>query len=426
MKPLRVLITNISFSGRTGTETYTRDLALALHSLGHEPAVYSPRPGKLANELNSAGIQVSADLPSFTPPDIIHGHHNLPLALAMLRFPAVPAVFVCHDAKAWHDAPPRFARIQHYVAVDFLCRDRLKAEGIPEERISIIGNSVDLQRFRQRGPLPMRPKRALLFNNYASESTLAIVREACRNSGLELDVCGYGVGNVSENPEAILPDYDLVFAKARCAMEAMACGSAVILCGSEGAGPLVTCDRFDYFRNYNFGRHLLQEPLTAEYLAVQIGRYDPADAQQVSGVARANLELDAMTQKWLELYRTIQPPVKQQDESEEIMQFLLSLEASLFHLTELEGQLAWLQAKLARFEAQHAWLQAKVAWLEAARQSQESEIQYLRRKAIKLRGPLKRLWNFPSARPLLRLLGLRALTEERMPTSSTARVATTG
>jgi hypothetical protein len=387
MKPLRVLITNISFGGRTGTETYTRDLALALRSLGHEPAVYTPRPGKLAGELNGAGIAVSADVGSFREPDIIHGHHNLPLTVAMLRYPAAPAIFVCHDATAWHDSPPRFARIQHYVAVDFRCRDRLKAEGVAEDRIRVIGNSVDLQRFRPRGPLPKRPKRALLFSNYANENThLGAVREACRSVGLELDVRGYGVGDVSEKPEAILPDYDVVFAKARCAMEAMACGAAVILCGAEGAGPIVTSDRFDQFRNYNFGRHLLERPLRPEYLSEQIGRYDPADAQRVTELARENLSLSGMTQSWIELYRTMQLAASQHGESEELTEFLLSLESALSRVSELERKLAW-------FEVAHNW--------------QQSELQRLHDKSLKLRGVMKRLWRFPATRALLRRLGLR-------------------
>src|SRR2546422_6977176 len=114
MKPLRVLITNLSLDGRTGTETYTRDLALAVRALGCEPAVYSPRIGKLAKELRSVDIPASNDLSSFAVPDVIHGHHNVPLALAILRFPGTPAVFVCHDAQVWHDQAPRFGAIQRY------------------------------------------------------------------------------------------------------------------------------------------------------------------------------------------------------------------------------------------------------------------------------------------------------------------------
>src|SRR5947207_16005971 len=123
MKPLRVLITNLSLDGRTGTETYTRDLALALRALGHEPSVYSPRIGKLAEEVRRAEIPASNDLASFDTPEVIHGHHNVPLSLAILRFRGTPAVFVCHAAKVWSDKAPRFSAIQPNVGVDFAWRD---------------------------------------------------------------------------------------------------------------------------------------------------------------------------------------------------------------------------------------------------------------------------------------------------------------
>jgi len=390
MKPLRVLITNLSLDGRTGTETYTRDLALALRALGHEPSVYSPRIGKLAEELRRAEIPASNDLASFDKPDVIHGHHNVPLALAILRFPGTPAVFVCHDAKVWHDEAPRFSAIQHYVAVDFLCRDRLKADGVPEERISVIGNSVDLDRFRPRGPLPSTPKRALLFSNYANEQThLPAVREACTRNSLQLDVRGYGVGNVCENPEAVLGEHDIVFAKARCAMEAMACGAAVILCGAEGAGVLVTSDQFEALRDYNFGRHVLQQPLTSEHLLKQIARYDPADAQKVSELARAKLGLTRMVQRWVELYRELRAPPQQDDDREAIARLLSIMEAKIYRLSELEP---------------------KVAWFGAMHRLQHEELCALRkkaRKAVQLHGMAQLLWKFPPTRAVMWAAGFR-------------------
>src|SRR5206468_3631377 len=120
--------------------------------------------------------------------------------------------------------------------------DRLVFEhAIPEERVRVLLNFVDLQRFKPRGPLPARPTRALLFSNYAREEThLTAVREACARTGLALDVIGEGVGNVWVRPEEALGNYDLVFAKARSALEALAVGSAVVLCHATGAGPMVT------------------------------------------------------------------------------------------------------------------------------------------------------------------------------------------
>jgi Glycosyltransferase Family 4 len=392
MKPLRVLITNLSLDGRTGTETYTRDLALGLRSAGHQPVVYSPRLGKLAEELRGAEVPVSNDLASLATPDLIHGHHNLPLALAMLRFPGTPAIFVCHDARAWHDQAPAFAAVHQYVAVDFLCRDRLKADGIVEERIRVIGNSVDLDRFQPRGALPTVPRRALLFSNYATEHThLRPVHDACAQAGLHLDVRGYGVKNVCENPEAILGGYDIVFAKARCAMEAMACGAAVVLCGMEGAGPLVTSGEFDALRDYNFGRHVLQQPLKAEYLLTQIARYDPADAQKVTQLARAKLGLAQMVDQWTELYGSLPPPAHQPNDAAAIARLLLTLESRLFQQTQSENTLAWL-------EAEHT-----------ARSNEQIILGKKLRNAVRLHGVLKYLWKFPPTRALVRMLGAREL-----------------
>lgn len=364
---------------------YTRDLALSLRALGHEPAIYAPRLGALAKELQNNGLNVSDDIASLPWPHIIHGHHNLPLTVALLNFPGVPAIFICHDAKAWHDEPPRLSAIQHYVAVDFLCRDRLKTQGIPQERISVLGNSVDLHRFLPRAPLPVSPKRALLFNNYATEQThLRVVREACAKAGLELDARGYGVGNVCENPEAILGNYDIVFAKARCAMEAVACGTAVVLCGAEGAGPLVTSDRFDALRDYNFGRHVLQEPLSADYLLSQILRYNSSDAAKVTQLARSKLGLGQMVQQWLNLYGSPWPLSEGTDDSAEIARFLLRVEAELSRLAQLEPKLAW-------FEPAYQELRRKT------------------KNAVRLRGPMKVLWKFPPTRAGLRLMGLQSL-----------------
>src|SRR5262249_58777228 len=108
MRPLRVLITNVTLASRTGTELFVRDLAVGLLRRGHTPVVYSTDPGELAAELARAGVAVVADLDALgVPPDLIHGNHHPETVTALLRFPGVPAVFVCHDRLAWHSPPPR-------------------------------------------------------------------------------------------------------------------------------------------------------------------------------------------------------------------------------------------------------------------------------------------------------------------------------
>jgi hypothetical protein len=305
--PLKILITNTCLDGFTGTEVVVRDLALELQRQGQLPLVYSPRAGPLAAELASHGVETVSDLENLsTVPDVIHGHHHAQVVEALLHFPSVPALYVCHSVTDI-DEPFCFPRILRYVAVDNRCRARLEGTaGIPAQRIEVVPNAVDLRRFQARSVLPTRPRRALIFSNYASRSThLPAVRRACRRLGLEFDVLGALAGTGVAHPETVLPRYDLVFAKARCALEALATGSAVVLCDFAGAGPMVTSKNLDHLRSWNFGAGVLVNPLRPEYITPEIEQYDPADAARVSERVREQAGLQAAAQRWISLYAEV-------------------------------------------------------------------------------------------------------------------------
>ena len=305
---MRILITNHTLAHPGGTEVYVRDLAFALLKRGHMPIAYSTKLGDIAQEIRAATIPVIDNLDALaTPPDVIHGHHHLDTMTALLRFPEVPAVYFCHGWLPWEETPPRFPRILRYVAVDHSCRDRLLLEhGIPEDRIRVLLNFVDLERFKPRGPLPARPKRALVFSNYATEDTqIPAVRDACARHGITTEVVGFGAGKVCARPEDILGRYDLVFAKGRAALECLAVGVAVILCDKKGVGPMVTSGEFERLRPLNFGLRTLREPLRAESIERQIARYDADDAAKVSRLVRANGGADAVVDQIVSLYEEI-------------------------------------------------------------------------------------------------------------------------
>lgn len=302
--PLRVLITNHALAGRTGTEMYVRDVAKGLLLRGHTPIVYSPRLGSLARELSLDTVAVVDDLDKLAePPDIIHGQHTLESAIALLHFPRTPAIYVCHDWLWENDIPPRIARIRQFIAVDHTVRDRLiLREGISEASESVVDNGVDLRKFVPRGELPDSPRRALVFSNYMTSEQLAIVRAACARRGLEVDGVGAHFGNVSSQPEAIIGQYDLVFAKGRCAWESLASGVAVVVCDTWGIGPLVTTENFEFARQRNFGRRLLQTPLSESAVSQQLECYDAADAMQVSRRIREVGSLDTMVDRLIAIY----------------------------------------------------------------------------------------------------------------------------
>ncbi len=305
---LRVLITNNALAARAGSEVYVRDIAIGLLKRGYEPLVYSTILGDVARELRAAAITVVDDLNSLTiAPDVIHGHHHMETMTALLHFPRAPAIHFCHSATNWLETPLSFPRIRRYVAVDHACRDRLSFFGIPEEQIRVLLNFVDLDRFKPRQtPLTPRPRRALVFSNYASEEThLPAVREACRRANIELDVLGAGTRSATGQPEKILPDYDLVFAKARCALEALAVGAAVVLCDAKGVGPMVSTREFERLRPLNFGIRTLCEPLNADTILREINRYDAADAAAVSHLVRATVGHESIIDELIGLYHEV-------------------------------------------------------------------------------------------------------------------------
>jgi hypothetical protein len=415
---LRILLTNRSLDERAGSELYLAELATRLLERGHSPVAYSPRLGRVATGLRAATIPVIDDLAALAePPDLIHGQHHLAAMTAMLHFPRVPGLFVCHGWLPWEETPPRFPRFLRYVAVDFTTRERLVAEGgIPPERVAVLLNFVDLDRFRLRAPLPLQPRRALVFSNQASEGTfLPAVREACARSGIALEVAGVAAGSPVERPEALLPGFDLVFAKARAAMEAMAVGAAVVLCDQAGAGPLVTSADFDRLRPLNFGIRTLRHPVTADFLEGEIARYDAADAAEVSRRLRATAGIEEAVDRLLGLYTEVLAEHQERgtpsaaeavEEGQAAAAYLRWLSPYLDERDAMGLEVARLRAESVQLRQEAARWQDAAAHVRAEAAHQQEEAQAMRSTAAwKLREklvrnrPLRRAYRFLRGSP---------------------------
>ena len=312
MSGRRILITNLRLEGWTGTELFVRDIARGLLKAGHSPVIYSPRLGRLAEEIRKETIPVVDDLSQLTAaPDVIHGQHANETLTALLHFEHAPALYFCHDWYFPEDYPPRFPRILRYVAVDDQCYDKLVWEcGVPEDKVQLICQFVDLDRFVPRPTLPDRPRRAaVLCNHTKNNEHLKAVREACARRGLTLDVYGAGVGNVCVRPEEKLREYDVVFAKGRAALEAAAVGAAVVVYWWRRLGPMVKTLDLDQLRADGFGIRSMSPQLTPEDFGRAIehalDEYDPIDAAAVSQQVRAVAGRDAAVTELLRLYEEV-------------------------------------------------------------------------------------------------------------------------
>ena len=205
------------------------------------------------------------------------------------------------------EAPPKFPRIILYLAVSKASRDRLVLQnGISEDRVRLVLNFVDLNRFLPRDPLPEVPRRALVFGNHFNEKFgLATIREVCAKSGLQLNALGGGGGRLVRHPEKLLHDYDIVFAKGRCALEALTVGCAVVLCSVEGIGPTIRPANVDGLRLHNFGAGTLTTPLSTELLVERIKEYNSVEAAEVSKRVREIAGTDTAVDEMQRIYREV-------------------------------------------------------------------------------------------------------------------------
>ena len=210
-------------------------------------------------------------------------------------------VNVMHSARGRAEAPLPHPQIRRFVAVDETVAASCRRAGVPAERLRVILNAVDMDRFRPRDALPARPRRALLLTK--NHDHQAAVRAACRKAGLTLDALGPGTPRVSHQLERELPRYDIVFATARMALEAAAVGCAVVVADGRGFAGLLTSTRLDTWRPLNFGAALLTTPPTEDLFLAAIAAYDPVDTDRVTTRIRHEAGLEAAVAAYVGVYR---------------------------------------------------------------------------------------------------------------------------
>jgi glycosyltransferase involved in cell wall biosynthesis len=360
---LRVLITNLFVANFSGSETVVELLADALRRAGHEPMIFAPTLGPQAERMQARG-HVVVDRLALLPqrPDVMHLQHITPALMALVAFPDVPAVFTCHSATIELEAPRLHPQIRKYVAVDDFCRALCVKRDIPEDRLSVILNAVDLERFQARPPLPSKPKAALLLTKTFEQQNL--VRSACVKAGLTLDELGPATAEMSDQLEKILPRYDIVFATARMALEAAAVGCAVVVADGRGFAGMLRTENLKAWRRLNFGAGLLAAPVTAAALDAAIAAYDASDAAEVSGRLRAEASADDYAAAYLPLYTQAIGEAVAQDSS------------------QAAATAAWLEDLLPSA--------APRAWLDVAGETGLSlEAGFGRRRAARLRALLR-------------------------------------
>ncbi len=303
---MNILMTNHRLSHRGGSELFTSEIAETFRDLGHAVCVFTTLGGEVAEHLTGLGNPVVAK-PGDCPfrPDIIHGQHHLETMAAIAAWPGVPAVYFIHGATPWEEHPPVHPRLRHYLATSPRFAWWVAREcGVEETSLLTVHNFFDPRRFRRtREPrLPM--VKALVFHNTMAADGAAHreLQAACAEAGMTLDAIGQAFGKTIGTPEDILPDYDVVFAAGRSAIEAMACGCAVIPITSTQSAEWIHPGNFNAMRDRNFTAELNSPPLDRAGILNELRAINPTATMEVSRRIRSEATLAATAGRLLECY----------------------------------------------------------------------------------------------------------------------------
>ncbi len=250
--------------------------------------------GAIAEEIRNAGVPVETEANRLPfAPDVIHANHETMIAPASSAFPKAPVLFQNHapgDVIGAGVNNP--ACVRHFGISQLACDAISRATGRSTD--GIIGNFVDLSLFNPRqSPLPDKPSRWLVIaekkhglRHFAKICVLGVFHRAV------VTAVGPRVFRLVENVPAIAANQDLVFASARCALEASAAGAGVIITDYRGTAGFLRGNNVEEAWQKNLGYALFDKPSTLAALNASINDWDPRSAETASKWLRNNASLE--------------------------------------------------------------------------------------------------------------------------------------
>jgi hypothetical protein len=301
---MKILITNNTLASLGGSEWVVVELGRALASRGHQVAACSSQIGEAGSLLKGMAIPTIPD-PFHSPfkPDVIHGQHHLDTMRALCAFPDVPAIYHCHGNLPWVEEAPVHPRILYYVGMSSVVSDRIRLSlGLPDQDVITVPNWVDLDRFRFVRNPSQKPQNALLYLRSFDRNSwhASQLSQAFESMGVKLDL--WLPQGETREPEVLLPQYDVVLASGRSAIEAIASGCAVLPISPSACLDLVDLNNFDLFQSQNFSPRLNTGHFNADSIVTAISSYDASRIAAVTAVVRSKCTLNAATDALESLY----------------------------------------------------------------------------------------------------------------------------
>jgi len=256
----------------SGLPTFTLTMYNELVRRGHNVTIYSPTGGKLEREMETV-----KSLKGLSKPDVIIAQHNLCAIDLKKAFPDTPMIFYSHGFVQELEQPPPFPA-DFYFVINEEVQQNFIDKGIPSNKIVIIRDFIDTERFKPVKPINNNLQNVLFLSNYKKWKNYYRVSEACKALRLNLTCIGSPYGRRYDVENAI-QEADLVISWARGILEAMSCGRAALSFDRLEGDGYITKETYFEARKDNFsGRHF-HYAFDRHSLANEILKYNPADAE---------------------------------------------------------------------------------------------------------------------------------------------------
>lgn len=312
-KPIsKVLITNSTIGGRSGTEVWIYEIANWLKNKGIDVLVYAPNLNTVnIKAADSISYTTDQDIARLFTPDLIHvqhaGHHKV--AELLYSIPNVPVFNLLHGVIDQIEMPLKGTegRPVLYGGVSrLICR---KTNFLTNKNVILLKNFAEnLSTFRNNPDLVT----ACCVSTKISTDVRSRLTQLFGAQGILLKSVGHDL-------ESFIWDYrsqgndlkqsDVVLCTGKTAVDALGMGIHVILCEGSLLGPLVTHKNIDFLSAMNFA--LASEAVQvidvfsseAEYwLERQLDGLPLIDPECMQTFLRKENSIDSVGKKLLEIY----------------------------------------------------------------------------------------------------------------------------
>ncbi|MDQ3870867.1 MAG: hypothetical protein M3301_04530 [Chloroflexota bacterium] len=300
---MRIVIGTQGLATPAGTEKYVCLVARELQLLGHATVIAAEELGPMADHAESQALVVvrtAADLPAGC--DAILANDASSAAMLAARYPSARLVHVAHSDVFDHQAPVLVPGVTDAVVA---CSDRMAARmealalNAPVVRLRL---PVVLDRLLGTGPLPDRPRRAVIVSNYLAGDRRRALVDAWQARGVTCAQIGVPTQPLLD-PGPAMRDADIVVAKAGAALEGMAAERAVYVYDQFGGDGWVTPENYEAFEADNLAGLASPRPRTPAQIAADLDAYHPDMGWLNGELVRAHHEPRKHARQLVELLR---------------------------------------------------------------------------------------------------------------------------